>query len=548
MENGRRLTLAVWLRCVPVAGEVQKHRYIRIMRRTFQIGIAVLVLAGAAAGAAFLSGFAGGDTDAPQYKLARVERGPVASTVSASGTLSAVVTVEVGSQVSGLIQELEADFNSEVKAGQVIARIDPANFEAKVAQAEADVAVAKANVSMQVATRAEQEANILGFRAAMSDSAEDLKRKQSLFKKHVIASSVVDKAKADFDQARAKVIGAQAVLKKQMAQIEQARAQVKLKEAALKQQRLNLDYTFIRSPVNGVVINRNVDVGQTVAASLQAPVLFTIAQDLRRMRVEVSVDEADIGQVREGQPVTFTVDSYAGREFRGEVQQIRKAGKEVSNVVTYTVVVSADNPAQLLLPGMTANVTIIVHRRENALKVANAALRFNPPGVKAPTNRVSSGGVGGRGAQQRMAQRIDRLAKQLKLTDEQKAGIQVIFRENGQKLRGLRQQGMQQAEFRVAARQLRIAARPRIEALLDDVQRGEFRKMMAERASSPTSPGRLWVLDEEGRPKPVRVVYGISDGTVSEIVGGDIRPGQQVIVGVVHPELAVRRGRPRFGL
>lgn len=527
-------------------GGAGKYRYIRTMRRLIKIGIAVLFVAGVAAGALVFMGF-GGDAAGPEYRLAKVERGSIASTVSASGTLRAVVTVEVGSQISGLIKNLSADFNSEVKAGQVIARIDPANFEARVVQAEAEVTVSEANVSMQRATRAELEADMLGHRAGLSEAKEELKRKQALFRKRVVASSAVEKARASHEQARAKVVGAGAKLNKQTAQIEHALAQVKQKKAVLKQRRLDLSYTFIRSPVDGVVINRNVDVGQTVAASLQAPVLFTIAQDLTRMQVEVSVDEADIGRVREGQAVTFTVDSFPGRNFRGQVQQIRKAGKEVSNVITYTVVVSAENPGQRLLPGMTANVTVIVSQRDNALKVANAALRFRPPGAEALSGGQATARPRGRGNRRgRINRRIERIAKRLELNDEQKQGIRAIFRENGQKIRAMRQQGMERAEMAPAIARLRAASRPRIEALLTGEQRRKYRAMIAARGNNPTQRGRVWIEDGNGGAKAVAVVYGISDGSVSEIVRGDLKPGQQVIVGIARAA-AKRRGRFRFG-
>lgn len=516
------------------------------MRRSWRFGI-VAIIGVAALAAAVAWGFGGGDAAGPKYRLAAVERGAIAATVSASGTLSAVVTVDVGSQVSGLIKTLSADFNSEVTAGQTIARIDPASFEAKVSQAGAELAVAKANVSMQRATLGELQADIGGYRAASAEAKAELGRKRALFKRRVVASSAVDKALALHAQAAAKVGAGRAKLAKQKAQIDHARAQVMEKEAVLKQRQLDLDHTFIRSPVDGVVINRNVDAGQTVAASLQAPVLFTIAQDLTRMQVEVSVDEADIGRIRVGQAVAFTVDSFPGRNFHGKVHQIRKAGKEVSNVVTYTVVVTADNADQRLLPGMTANVTVIVGRRRDVLKVANAALRFQPPSAAPPAPGARRGR--GRGDPRARTERVvRRMSEQLTLTDAQKESVRGILNENGRKIGAMRQQGMGRSEIRERIIKLRTASRPRIEALLTEEQRRKFRERRAARDANPTTRGRVWVANGDGEPTPVDVVFGISDGTMSEIVRGGIEAGQQVIVGIAQPGATARRRRPRLGL
>ncbi len=500
----------------------------------------------AAAATAIVYGGALGraDAESPRYKLVVIEQGPMARTVTASGKLSAVVTVEVGSQVSGIIKTLMADFNSEVTAGQVIARIDPASFEAKLAQAEAELAVSRANVQTQRATLIELEAELVGAEAALAEARQDLSRKQSLLERRVVASSAVDTARSNHDQARSKVRAGQARLAKQKAQIALAEAQVLQKEAAVTQQRLDLEHTYIRSPVNGVVIKRSVDAGQTVAASLQAPVLFTIAQDLSQMQVEVSVDEADIGQVRVGQEATFTVDAYPNETFRGAVHQVRKAGVEVSNVITYTVVVTADNFDHRLLPGMTANVTLVISSRDNAIKVANSALRYRPPGEADTVQR-------GTAAQNRDARRernLERLNKQLKLSQKQQDDIRAIYADVGNKVRALRQQGMNQDDLARAISQLRAGTQPRIAALLTPQQQSEYRKMLTARAANPTRPGRVWVLDDGGKPRQVRVTYGITDGTSSEIVTGDLKPGQKVIVGVLQQQAAATTpSRWRFG-
>jgi HlyD family secretion protein len=328
----------------------------------------------------------------PTYRLARLEQGPIISTVSSTGTLTPVTTVQVGSQVSGQIKELSADFNSEVHEGQVIARIDPENFEARVRQADAELAVARANVAIQRAdverTRAELENAYAALAAAKAQTEKarvvlvhakrDLDRKRALHQQAIISKSQIDDAVAAHDQEHAQfsaaeaqeqaqtsiVLSRKAQLKMSQAQVEHALAQVKQREAALHNSKIDLEHTVIRSPLDGVVIQRNVDIGQTVAASLQAPTLFTIAQDLRNMQVDTNVDEADIGRIQVGQRVTFTVDAFPGREFIGQVEQIRKASQTIQNVVTYTVVVSAENQDQHLLPGMTANVKLVIDERQ----------------------------------------------------------------------------------------------------------------------------------------------------------------------------------------
>jgi HlyD family secretion protein len=286
------------------------------------------------------------------YKTAKVERGPIVATVTATGNLSAVTTVSVGTQVSGTIQKLHVDYNSRVKRGQTIAEIDPSLFNAAVEQATGNALNAEAN---------RQKA-----RVTLADAERTLKRNQQLLKDGIVSQG-------DYDLAETAVQSAQAALKAAEGSIAQTRG-------ALLQSRTNLGYSIIRSPVDGVVISRAVDVGQTVAASFQTPTLFTIAQDLTKMRIEVSVDEADISRVREGQKATFTVDAYPEQTFAGNVVQVRNAPVITQNVVTYVVVVNVDNTDLRLKPGMTANVAVEVGRVDNALKLPAAALRFKPKG------------------------------------------------------------------------------------------------------------------------------------------------------------------------
>src|SRR6059036_691275 len=412
----------------------------------------VLVLVGLFAGAG-VAGFllARGSGSTPKYRVARVERGPLTAVVAANGTLNSVVSVQVGTQVSGQIQKLLVDFNSVVRKDQVIAQIDPEIFEAKVNQARADVESTQATVVTQEAQVERARADIENARAAhaearaqtakaqvaVMDTKRDLDRKTELARRELIAKSDLDSSQAAYDSAAAQLdsakareqslaaaIGsAQAQLRVTEATLRSARAQVKQKEAALQQAQADLEHTTIRAPVDGVVVSRAVDVGQTVAASLQAPTLFTIAQDLTKMQVETSVVEADIGRIKVGDRGVFTVDAFPTSTFRGEVVQIRKAAQTVQNVVTYTVVVAVANPEGRLMPGMTANVKVVVAEKANVLKAPNAALRFRPTGVEvgmdsSPAERpaVSAGGDGAAAETTR-----ERLVRELKLSDQQQA-------------------------------------------------------------------------------------------------------------------------------
>jgi HlyD family secretion protein len=314
----------------------------------------------------------------PQYRLGALERGPLSAAVSASGTLNALVTVQVGSQVSGQVRELLVDFNSEVRRGQIIARLDPETFETRVDQAEADLAAARGAAEVARGTLTTREAELAKAELALADAQRNLARKQRLVEQGFLSVAELDGARFASDSAAEQARLARTGVTVAQAQIAAAQAQVAQRQAALRQARAELGHTVIRSPVDGVVISRNVDVGQTVAASLQAPVLFSIAQDLRRMEINVAVDEADVGRVRTGQKMRFTVDAFPGQRFTGQVTQIRKAAQVNNNVVTYSVMAIVDNPELKLLPGMTANARILTEERDSVLKLPNEALRFRP--------------------------------------------------------------------------------------------------------------------------------------------------------------------------
>jgi HlyD family secretion protein len=303
------------------------------------------------------------DQSDQKYRTEKVTRGDIVSSITATGAVNAVTTVLVGTQVSGTIKNIYVDFNSPVKKGQLIAQIDPAIFEAQVAQARANVLSAKANVEKAV--------------VALADARRTLNRQRALFAKNLIARSDVDAAETAYDTAGT--------------QVSAAKAQLSQTEAALHIAETNLRYTRIESPVNGIVVSRNVDTGQTVAASFQTPTLFNIAQDLTKMQIDSSVAEADIGKIRVGQPVEFTVDAYPDSPFKGNVSEIRNAPITVQNVVTYDVVVKVDNSELKLKPGMTANVSIIVSSKNGVLRVPNAALRFRPAEKRDPNEKKEKG-------------------------------------------------------------------------------------------------------------------------------------------------------------
>jgi len=516
-----------------------------------------------------------GGSDSVSIRTASVERGPIVSSVATSGTLNAVITVQVGSQVSGQIKELLADFNSEVKAGQVIARIDPETFAAKVRQAQAELDVARANVQIHRAgiERADKElANSAAARNSARASTEkarvtlvnakrNLDRRRALFQSGAVSESQIDDAQTAHDQALAQlkstdaeeraaesqVASREAALKTARAQVEYAVQQVREKEAALSQAEVDLENTYIRSPVDGVVIERAVDIGQTVAASFQAPKLFVIAQDLRRMQVEADVDEADIGRVHLGQQAIFSVDAFAGREFYGQVRQIRKAPRVVQNVVTYIVLVSADNTDLRLLPGMTANIQIIVDERQDALKVPNSALRFKPNGEDGQRGGEPRGATSSRADMPPPEEHLKQLTAALQLTEPQQNQVRVILSDANEKLDALRRQDATPDEIRRETRAQLDHTRNAVATVLSVEQRERYVRFAAAQEGAAGQRGRVYVADREGQPRPVDLVLGISDGTFTEVVGGELSPGQPVIVGVeVNASRTAGRPAKRF--
>ena len=422
--------------------------------RAVWIGLGVVLLA-AMIGLAFR-----GRGEATRLVTAPVERGDIADVVGATGVLQAVTTVQVGSQVSGTIKELLADFNSTVRKGEVIARLDPALFQARVAQARANLVSARADVERA--------------RATVVDANQKYERAQALSKQDLVPASDLESAKATYDGARAQLLANEAA--------------VSQSEAALNQAQVDLGHTVITAPIDGVVLARNVDVGQTVAASLQAPVLFVIANDLTRMQVNASIDEADIGRVKAGQEVTFRVDAFPDETFRGRLEQVRLQPVTVQNVVTYNTIVAVDNKGQRLMPGMTATVSVIVDERKNALRLPAAALRFRPEGFEERT------GAGARAERSAPAGRASRTGS------NGPAGV--------------------------------------VSAGGGGSGSGERASRIEGREKGPGRPGLVFIQGEDGRPQPTRVRLGISDGRFVEVLEG-LEEGATVVTGVEEA------GRPR---
>ncbi len=459
-----------------------------------------LLVVGAGVGV-YLKYFRTSKKDGPRYETVTVDRGAVVARLMASGTLSPLVTVQVGSQVSGRIKSLFVDFNSTVKKGQVIARIDPQLFDAALEQGRANLLAA--------------EANLAKAQVQSADAERQYKRSRSLATRNLVAPADADTSQANAEASRAAVRAAQAA-------VAQARA-------SLNQARVNLAYTTIVSPIDGVVISRNVDVGQTVAASLQAPTLFTIAEDLAKMQVHANVAEADIGRIRNGMVITFSVDAYPREQFKGVVQQVRNSPQTLQNVVTYDVVVNVDNPDLRLKPGMTANVTFVYAESDEVLRVPNAALRFRPPPALLAKLREQGiatgfgkkGGKGGKSDKAGGSPGAGGLAHGKKGGQGGKAegspgaGGLAHGKRGSKGSKGGK--GEEPAEATAAA----AATAPASQA-------GQ-----ATQASGrgPSDVRQVWVL-RDGQPRPASIHVGISDGSLTEVLSGPIKEGDEVITDV----------------
>ena len=521
----------------------------------------------------------------PAYRFAKVEEGALVAAVNATGTVQAVVTVQVGSQTSGQIAELLVDFNSQVKSGEIIAKIDSEQIEARLRQMEADHEASKANLAIQRATVERMKSDIENAKAAHSaarhqttraevqfkDAERDHARKQDLVKRGAATVAETDRAQAAYDAARvqvsankaqedqasAAISSAQAAYRVAEAQVKSAEALVLQRQAAVEQVRVEFDRATIRSPIDGVVVLRNVDLGQTVAASLQAPTLFTIAQDLKEMQVHASIDEADIGKVAVGQGTTFTVSAHPTLTFRGTVEQIRLAPQTIQNVVTYVVVVAADNRDLKLLPGMTATLRIVSDQRDRVAKVPNAALRFRPAGAAAASSGpapaggggVGSGSGGGGRGPQTPEQILASLNEALALTAEQQKQIKDILDDSRRQFMAI-PQDLSQELRRARFQSLRSQAAERISGTLDPERRAkyaEIRLAQSGGATATAATGRVFVIGGDGKPKSVDLRLGIGDGQFTELLSGDLKAGQDVIIGGGERAAQGSSGGPRLG-
>ncbi|MCZ8292532.1 MAG: efflux RND transporter periplasmic adaptor subunit [Hylemonella sp.] len=491
----------------------------------------------------------GGSTEV-QYRTGKIERGPLQSAVSASGSVSPVTQVTVGTQVSGQIKDLYVDFNSEVKAGQLLAVIDPETFEYRVRSAQADVDAARAVVLTA-------QANVMASRAQVSRAQTDLAearrthdRNLMLVGKGFIAQSTADQSNALVNTSAESVKAAEAQLGVTDAQVKSAQAAVAQREAALAQARIDLARTRITSPVNGIVIKRAIEKGQTVAASLQAPELFVIARNLRDMQVEASIDEADVGRIRNGQKASFTVDAFPGQTFEGAISQVRKAALNVSNVVTYVAVVTFSNTDGRLLPGMTANVRVVTDMRDNVLKMPNAALRVRIAGVEpaapaassaspAPTDAASAPApaTAAPAAGNALTEIRNRLVRELQLDAAQTGKVDAIYASARPKFMALRE--LPEADRSKARERITADIRARIAEVLTPEQKKRYAEMQAELAGRTITRGRIYVLGADGKPKALNVRLGITDGSQTELVVGpnspeaaELKEGASVITGV----------------
>jgi HlyD family secretion protein len=531
----------------------------------------------------------------PSWRTATVERGSIIAAVNATGTINPTATAIVGSQVSGQVLEILADFNSNVKAGDVLARLNAEQIRARLDAARADLAQSqamleiqkaqvekvKADIERSAATKADALANIQKANAVMQDAEKTLARQTELNNRGVASQVVLQQAqtatltqRAARDQARAqqRSVDAQinalaAELKVAETQILSSDAQRMQKEAMVRQIEVDIKNSDIRSPVDGIVIQRNIELGQSVAASLQAPTLFLVAQDLSKIEIYANIDEADVGRVQAGQAVTFTVTAFPAREFTGRVKTVRLGSQNVQNVVIYTAVIEVENNDLALKPGMTATIRILTERRENILRLSNGALRWRPPGetTQAPAQASAApnpfsvaptvgGGAGGGQAQGR--QMLERIATELKLDEAQKKQLEEFAREARQSFaaqgapdtpEARRSRGRQVVS--TIAEKLKPILRQDQVALFDAWQATVGQNAAARAGNAGLNagvPARVYVIGDDGAPSLVTVRTGATDGTNTEIISG-LQEGQKLIVGG-GPKAAASAFRPPRGL
>lgn len=512
------------------------------------------------------------------YRFETVDRGPVTANTRATGTINPVTTVLVGSQLSGQVVQILADYNSPVQAGQILARLDSSQIKARrdaaaadVQQAKADVAMRRAQVDRTRATAERTRAILKDFmaqrdraQAQLADARRTFARQSELSLKSATSQQSLDTARtqvevqaatlasseAQIASQQAELIGLESDLKLAEANVLSAEAETQQREAKLRDAEIDVTRTDIRSPVEGVVIQKQIELGQTVAASLQTPTLFTVAQDLRAVEIWANIDEADVGQLKPGQKTTFTVNAYPNRVFHGTVKMVRLGSQTVQNVVTYTGVVSVDNSDFALFPGMTANLQVTTTERASVLRVPNAALRFRPATkvsaetaaqapARSPESVVASSA--------NMSNARERLMAAVQPTADQMAAIQAVLtsaRSNAPAL----QPGMAREQMRAVMQDYGRDIRDKIAATLDPERRAKYEalalEMAGEHVGESGTPGHVYVLDPSGQPRPAALRLGVSDGTKTEVLSGAVTEGSEVIVGG-GPPLTARASGPR---
>jgi HlyD family secretion protein len=554
------------------------------------LSIVVLIAVAAAAGFYFFPDWSGSRAD-PAYRTAKVDRGEIIATVSASGTINPITTVIVGSQLSGQVVEVLADYNSQVASGQVVARLNSDQIRAKLDAARADLAQMRATRQVQEAqidrvradtekakaAQADMEAQVLRNEALLTDAERTAQRQTELKAKGFVAESAFDTAQSQRDaqraalssaraqllSAKAQIIGLGADLKVAEANLTAVAAQVMQREATVRQIEVDLRNTEIRSPVQGVVVQRNVELGATVAATMTAPTLFLIADDLHRMEIAANIDETDVGRIKTGQRVTFTVNAYPGRNFEGTVKQVRLGSQTVQNVVIYTTIISVANPRLELMPGMTANLRVETDRRENVVRVPNAALRWRPPSItpEQPASPAALPGAAETGARQgtpgatrgagrtggsNVRELVEALKTELTLTSAQQKDIDAALADMRKLFAGGQGGDGDQAARREALRIARQELDDRIANILTAEQRpklDEIRKRLSESQAGQT--GRVFVLGGDGKAQGVTVRIGATDGGTTEILSGLADGGQVIVGGGARTDAAARA--PRFG-
>lgn len=534
---------------------------------------AAALVAATVAAIAYL--YPGGAQTENAYRLAKAERGEIVASVSATGTINPTTTVIVGSQLSGQVVEILADYNSNVKAGQVVARLNSDQIRARLDAARADLEQMRANRKVQEgqiekvradtekarATLADMESQVARNEALLADTERAFNRQSELRTKGYAAESTFDTAratrdaqqaslnssKAQVNSAKASIASLGADLQVAQANLAAVTAQISQREAAVRQIEVDLRNTDIKSPVNGVVVQRNVELGQTVAASLQAPELFRIAEDLRQMEIAANIDETDVGRVRPNQRTTFTVNAYPGRTFEGRVKQVRLGSQTVQNVVIYATIVSIENPLLELLPGMTANLRIETDRRDEVVKIPNAALRWRPAALTPPVaDNTPAPRNGGAPSRANLTEIVEALTSEVRLTPDQVRRIEAAIAD----LRGVFTSGSGAADDaanrRERARNARQNAEEKIAGVLTPEQRTKFdeiRKRLADGARGGQS-GRVFIVGADGKAQGVSIRIGATDGGVTEVVAG-LDPDAEVIIGG-GPKADAQRG-PRFG-